>query len=115
MATVEAVQTRALRRLGVLARGQTARSEDMAEMAAAYAEVYAVLDSKNLAVWGDVDDDVPNEYSRYIAAMVAWARVDEFSVPTERYQRLQIANAAALPALRDLIRPLIEQPPAEYF
>lgn len=114
MATVSEVQTRALRRLGVLARGQTARAEDESEMSEAYAELYSMLDKKSLAVWGDVDDEVPDEYVDPIASLLAFSRVDEYSVPVQRYQRLAAKDALALPKLRDLIADVVEQPTAEY-
>ena len=48
MATIAQIVDKALDRLGVLGTGQTAQSEDVERLTAAYNEVYAVLSVKNL-------------------------------------------------------------------
>lgn len=91
MATTAEVRTRALRRLGVLGRGQTARAEDNAELDQAYKELYADLEVKGLTTWGNNTADVPDRFVDPISALLAAYRVEEFSVPPAKYQRIMEA------------------------
>lgn len=87
MASAAEIRNKALRRLGVLAIGQTATAEQGADLEAAYAEVYAALLERNLAVWG-ASEAVPDYLVNPVVALVAYARVNEYSVSDSRYQRL---------------------------
>lgn len=88
MATVEEVRNKALKRLGVLGRGQTARSEDAADLDAAYIELHAYLENKNLAPWGDKTVDVPPEFVDPVVDLLANSRATEYSIPDKKYQRI---------------------------
>lgn len=115
MATVAQIVDKALDRLGVLGTGQTSQSEDVERLTAAYNEVYAALSAKNLTTW-DIDEQVPDEYVNPVVSMVAFARVDDYSVPDAKYQRITIANSAAIPEIRELQADNVyETQPTEYF
>lgn len=102
MATTAQIRTRVLRRLGVLGRGQTARAEDNAEIDQAYKEVYADLENKGLTIWGSNTADVPDRFVDPISALVAASRVEEFSVPLPKYQRIMGAASVAENRIREL-------------
>jgi hypothetical protein len=90
--TLATIYNRTLRRLGVLARGQTATAEDTADMVNAYAEVWARLDKRHLAYWDD-DDSVPNEHVNDVVALMAKSRLDDYGVDGER--RVSILSDAS--------------------
>ncbi len=95
MATSGEIRDRALRRMGVLAAGDTARSSYASDLDTAYTEVYAQLETKDLVTW-DSDEDIPNEFAHSVVALTAYARIDEYNVPTERYQRI-VRDAIGIP------------------
>ena len=102
MATTAEIRNRALKRLGVLSRSQTASAADNAEIDQAYKEVYAILDNKGLAIWGSNTADVPDRFVDPISALVAASRVEEFSVPVPKYQRIMGAASTAENRIREL-------------
>jgi len=87
MATSAEIRNQALRKLGVLGAAGTASSEDSQDMDKAYNEVYAQLDSIELAYF--TQDNVPDEVSNAVAAKCAWARVSEHLVSEARFQRVR--------------------------
>jgi hypothetical protein len=101
MATAAQIRTKALKKLGVLAIGQTASAEISADLDEAYEEVYAQLDARNLAEW-DSDEEIPDEYVNPVVALVAYARVDEYSIPNDRYQRITLDMRQALAQIREM-------------
>lgn len=86
------IYNRTLRRLGVLARGQTATAEDTDDMGQAYNEIYAWLDRHEITSW-DSTDDVPDEFVNDIVALMAFTRLDDYGVNAER--RASITQAAS--------------------
>ena len=88
MATAQEIREKAAKKLGVLGTGQTLQSETAADIDAAYTEVYAQLDTLNLTTW-DSDEEVPDELVKPVVDLVAYARVDEYSVPDNRYTRIR--------------------------
>lgn len=88
------IYNRALRRLKVLGRGQTANAEDTADMTEAYKEVYYWLDRRNLVSW-DVTDAVPTEFVNDVVALIANSRLDEYSVPEARRVTIERDASAA--------------------
>lgn len=99
MATAEQIREKALKRLGVRGTGQTTQAEIQADVDQAYAEVYAELDAQKAVSW-DIEDEVPDEFVQSVVALVAYARLDEYSVPTERYRRIvrDVEGTAASPS-----------------
>jgi hypothetical protein len=101
MATATQIRTKALKKLGVLATGQTTQSEIQADLDRAYEEVYAALAAKNLVTW-EIDEEVPDEYVMPVVALVAFARADEYGIPNDRYQRIAGNMTRATAEIREL-------------
>jgi hypothetical protein len=101
MATSDEIRDKALKRLGILSTGQTTQAEIKADLDAAYTEVYAALSARNLTNW-DESEEIPDEYVWPLVALVAYARIDEYSVPNDRYQRIGRDWATALAEIRTL-------------
>ena len=101
MATAAEIRNKAVKKLGVLATGQTLESEIAADLDEAYSEVYAALSAKNLTTWAE-DEEVPPEYIGPVVALVAFARVDEYGVPNDRYQRIAGDVSRATAEIREL-------------
>ena len=88
MATdLSTIYNRTLRRLGVLARGQTANSADTDDMEQAYNEIWAWLDARDIVSW-DIDDDVPDEHVNDVIALMAFTRLDDYGVDLVRRQSI---------------------------
>lgn len=105
MADEADVINKALIRLKAIGRGQTASSTDIADMQAAYDEVYAYLDSRNLTTWED-DEDVPDEYVFWVVALMCKARLDEYGTPEPRRSEIRgDARASILEISRLQARP----------
>lgn len=101
MATAAEIRNRAMKRLGVLSQGQVAQAEYSSDLAQAYVEVYAELDAMGLVDW-DFDEEVPDELAWSVVALVAYARVDEYSIPNDRRQRLGADASVAINRMREL-------------
>jgi hypothetical protein len=101
MATAIDARNRAATMLGILGEGETLPSYETADFDAAYVEVYARLAAKNV-LWWDEDDEIPDECITHVAAMMAMTRADDYGVSNDRYQRVSIRNAVAIPELREL-------------
>jgi hypothetical protein len=102
MATTAEIRNKALRMLGVLGRGQTARSEDADDMDNAYAELHAKLLIKGLTPWGDADADIPAGQVADVVALLSYSRMSEYNIPAERAQKIAAMAAMAEPNLREL-------------
>jgi hypothetical protein len=87
MATAAEIREKALKKLGIKAIGNATQSEIQADLDEAYTEVYAMIDTLDLATW-DIDDEVPDEFVQAVKDWVAYLRVDEYSIPNDRYQRI---------------------------
>jgi len=70
---------RVLRKLGVLAAGQSASAEDVQTVTDKYAEVWAELDDRQVIDWY-VTDDIPDERAIHMINIVAGQLTDEFSL-----------------------------------
>ena len=122
MATSEQIRNKALKKLGKKSTGQTVSSELASDLDNAYTEVYAELEALNLTTW-DSDEDIPDEFVRTVVALVAYARVDEYSIPNDRYQRIKLdalGDGFTTPSARQVIKELqasnvYQTPTAEYF
>jgi hypothetical protein len=115
MATLAEVKNLAVTRLGILGEGETLPSYESADMSLAYAEVHAQLTIKDIATW-DTDEDIPDEYAGYVADLMAGARLDDYGVPNDRYQRLMAAKSRAIPEILELqTNNSYETPEADYF
>lgn len=89
MATAAEIRNKALKKLGILATGQTAQAEVANDLDDAYTETYAMLNALTLTTW-DSDEDVPDEFVKPVVALVADSRKDEYSIPNDRYQRIDL-------------------------
>lgn len=87
MATKAEIRDRALRKLGVLATGQTPDANAASLATTAYDEIHAELSSLGLAVWA-ATADCPEKLSEHVANLIAYRLVNDFSVSSERYQRI---------------------------
>lgn len=107
MATKSEVRNRALQALGVIAIGATPQAQDATRVDAGFDEIYADIKNEGLAIWASTAA-MPNEIVPHMVALVAWNCVDDYGVSPARYQRLQIAQAAAMPKIRALVVPAYE-------
>ena len=115
MATAAEIRNKAARELGVLATGQTLRSEISTDLDAAYVEVYALLEAEKVASWA-IADAVPSRDVASVVALVAEARVNVYSVPNDRYQRIVAAAPGAFKQLKRYnAQPKTEDTPIENF
>jgi len=101
MAEASVIRSKAAKKLGVLATGQVLESEISDDLDEAYNEVFAALSAKNLTNdWST--DAIPDEYIAPVVALTAFARVDEYGVPNDRYQRIAADASRAIPEIREL-------------
>ena len=101
MAQPNAIRNQAARKLGLLGVGQTLQSEISTDLDQAYIEVFNALDAMNQAPW-DVDDDVPDEYVPFLAALVADKRLVDYKTPPERLALIKAEASDAWGAIREL-------------
>ena len=94
MATAAQIRDKAGFKLGLKALGQALENSVSSDLDDAYTEVYARLLKEGLASWASAAE-VPDELVSPVVDLVSFARVDEYGVSTERYQRLQIAASQA--------------------
>lgn len=101
MATAAQIRDKALRKLGILSVNNTPSSTITGDLDDAYTEVYAELEGLSLVTW-DSDEEVPDSHVSSLVALVAYARVDEYSVSNDRYVRIVNDEAKALPKIKEL-------------
>lgn len=91
MATKAQVRNKALKKLKALEEGEAPTNEVIADVEAAYDELYAFLATKNAVTW-DSDEDIPDEAVRPIVSILSAEMADDFLGDSQegRYQRLQI-------------------------
>ena len=94
MATAAQIRDKAGFKLGVKALGQALENSISSDLDDAYTEVYARLRDEDLVSWS-ATAEVPDELVSPVVDLVSFARVDEYGVSTERFQRLQIAASQA--------------------
>jgi hypothetical protein len=115
MADAAAIRNQALKKLGILATGQTAQAEVATDLDAAYTQVYAMLDSLSLTTW-DFDEEVPDEFVIPVVHLVAGSRKDEYSVPNDRYARIKADEDKAVMTIKEMqASNVYKTPEAEYF
>lgn len=105
MATAAEIRNKAAKKLGLFGTGQTLRSAIAANLDEAYAEVYGELELQSLTPWAFADE-VPDALVSSVVALVAGSRVEEYSVPSEKYQRIMREYVGA----EDRIRKLLAKP-----
>ena len=101
MATAAKIREMAATRLGILGEGETLPSYESADLDQAYAEVYAELEIRDMATW-DSDEDIPDAFAHYVTTLVAAARVDDYGISNDRYQRIMAAASRAIPQILEL-------------
>lgn len=107
MATAAEIRNRALRMLGVLSLAQTAESNDVTEVDAYYAEVYADLKDDGLTTWS-LAAEVPTELVPHVVALVALHGTETYGPSPARYQRIVAKAAIAKREIRRLVTPAYE-------
>lgn len=95
MATEASVRVQALVRLKAIGRGQTPNAADTAEITAAYNEVYAYLDSRNLTTW-ETGEDVPDEMVPFVVALMCRSRLDHYGTPEPRRSEIRADASGAI-------------------
>ena len=94
MATAAEIRDKAGLKLGVRALGQTLDNAVSSDLDAAYDEVYAKLRDEDLVSWHSTAE-VPDELVSPVVDLVSFARVDEYGVSGERFQRIALAASSA--------------------
>ncbi len=90
--TIAECRSRALRKLGKLALGQTPEADLATDMEDAYDQIYARLETKGMVTWSSTDA-VPDEFVEDIVSLMAFERSE--ATPDSRYGRIaQDANRA---------------------
>ncbi len=102
MPTSAEVRNRAAKKLGLLGTGQTLQSNISADLDDAVTEVYAELQALGLATWAS-GGTVPNELAHSVVSLVAGARVDDYAVPNDKYQRVKSDALQAENRIRSLV------------
>lgn len=104
MATLLSVKQKALRRLGVLAAGQTMSGDQDTQVTTAYNSVYERLLEKELVAWAK-NADIPDQFVEPFVCILAFELADEYGISDSRWQRLMVRADKAEPQLRALIFP----------
>jgi len=112
MSTKTLVKDRALERLGVKIRGQSAQPKDIDRIESSYTEVYARLKRKDLAVWAEAGTLIPDEIVPYLVLLMALNAADDFGISNARYSRIVSQTgrdgALAMREIRSVITPKYE-------
>jgi len=101
MATTAKIRDMAATRLGILGEGETLPSYESNDLDQAYVEVHAQLSALNIVVW-DFDASVPDEYVGPVTDLVAFARINDYGIPNDRYTRITNNAGAALGNIKEL-------------
>jgi hypothetical protein len=101
MATAIQIRETAAENLGILGEGETLPSYEADDLDQAYTEVFKELQQLNLTTWAE-GSDIPDQYARSIAMMVANARTTKYQIPDNRYQRIKLETAEAWHLFREL-------------
>ena len=103
MATAAEIRDKAGRKLGIKAFGQALENSVSSDLDEAYSEVYARLRDEDLVSWSEIAD-IPPELVSPVVDLVAFARVTDYGVSTERFNRLTIAASQAEVRIRRSIQ-----------
>lgn len=101
MATKAQIVDTAAQHLALLSEGTQLRAEYSADLTQAYTEVYAELQGLNLTTWASTAN-IPDEYARSVAMLVADARAVKYPQPQERYVRIKGEANEAMHMIRKL-------------
>ena len=101
MATPAQIRETAAENLGILGEGETLPSYEINDLNQAATEVYAELQALNLTTWAE-DANVPDQYAKSFAMLVAEARAVKYQIPDSRYQRIKLEGQEALSRIREL-------------
>jgi len=109
------IRERALKELGVTATAQTTQAEISTDLDQAYVEIYGMLEALTLTTW-DFDEEVPDEMILPVVYMVAAARVNAYSIPNDRYNRIRADAQASIGLIREMQASNVYRPPeATYY
>lgn len=115
MATNAQIRTTAAENLGILGEGEVLPSYETGDLNQAIAEVYGELRQMNLVTWASTDN-IPDEYARSFAMLVAESRGVKYQIPDARYQRIKLEAASAVMRIRALqAKQKLGQTQIEYF
>ena len=101
MATAQQIRETAAENLGILGEGEVLPSYESDDLDQAYSEVYKELEGLELTAWAQTSD-VPDQYARSIAMLVAEARAVKYQIPDNRYQRVKFESIEAMSMIRKL-------------
>ena len=101
MATQQQIRETAAENLSILGEGMTLGSYESDDLDQAITEVYNELQALNLTTWASTSD-VPDQYARSFAMMVAEARAVKYQIPDARYQRIKLEKIEAMHLFREL-------------
>lgn len=105
--TANDVRDRAAQELGILRVGQSLQAQDATRIAQAYTEVYADLETDQLAAF--LSTSVPDEVAYHVIMMVAHNCMGAYGISDARYARIMghcgINNEAAKREIRKVIQP----------
>ena len=101
--TLADLKNRALKRLRVLAAGETAAAHVDDIVADAYTFVYNELNSdvEKLATWTSTGA-IPDKVASYVIDLVVYQSADEFYVPEQRILRLEAKAEKSMKMIRRL-------------
>lgn len=119
MASSTEIRNKALTKLGVIAIGDTPETAHSTDVDAAYVEVYAMLEDKNLTSWASTAA-IPSDLVDPVVALVAYARLNEYACQGERRQHIMseagMNGKTAVRTIRSIVTPEHESAQdAEYF
>lgn len=101
MATDAQIRETAAENLGIVGEGESLPSYEADDLDQAYIEVYNELQGLRLTTWASTAD-VPDQYARSVAMLVAEARAVKYQVPDARYQRIKMEAVEAMRMIRKL-------------
>lgn len=77
-----------LKKLKVIASGESANSDDMALMGQKYTGLHAMLLERSMVIWA-LTEDIPEKAEQPLIMMLAALSADDFGVPEPRATRLK--------------------------
>ena len=106
MATLDQVRNTAAGLLGKHRLGQAINNDIKTRLDRAYAEVYAELKDKRLAIWSSATGTViPDGVSPHVSAMMAFNAMSDVGVSQVREQRIIDKMGLALPRIKAFVTP----------
>ena len=99
MATAQQIRETAAENLGIFGEGETLGSYETDDLDQAYNEVYKELEGLELTAWLQTSN-VPDQFARAVAMLVAEARATKYQIPDNRYQRIKFEAIEAMSSIR---------------